>query len=316
MFSMRPTRILFFLAVIFFSAAIISCNRNPGKELDTPVSGNIRISVDESYLPLISEEMEVFHALYTRAKVQAKYTDENTAVNDLLNDSVKTIIINRTLTENETAALKQYGITPRVTKIAIDAVALVVHNENPDSMMSYEQLSKIMRGETQIWNPRKGQSKPDSIIIVFDNKQSSNARFLKEAFLGQAAFPKNVFAVNSNSEVIDYVAAHKKSLGVIGVNWVSDKNDSMVNDFLEKVKVVSLAPSGSGTNPEYYKPYQAYVALKNYPLIRDVYSISREVRVGLGTGFASFIASDKGQMIVRRAGMLPATIPVRIVNTN
>jgi phosphate transport system substrate-binding protein len=130
------------------------------------------------------------------------------------------------------------------------------------------------------------------------------------------AFPKNVFAVNSNSEVIDYVAAHKKSLGVIGVNWVSNKNDSMVNDFLEKVKVVSLAPSGSGTNPEYYKPYQAYVALKNYPLIRNVYSISREVRIGLGTGFASFIASDKGQMIVRRAGMLPATIPVRIVNTN
>jgi phosphate transport system substrate-binding protein len=104
-------------------------------------------------------------------------------------------------------------------------------------------------------------------------------------------------------------------LGVIGVNWVSDKGDSLVNDFLEKVKVVSLAPPGSGANPEYYKPYQAYVALKYYPLIRDVFGISREARVGLGTGFVSFIASDKGQMIVRRAGMLPATIPVRIVNT-
>ena len=75
-----------------------------------------------------------------------------------------------------------------------------------------------------------------------------------------------------------------------------------------------MAPPGSGANPEYYKPYQAYIALKHYPLIRDVYSISREARAGLGTGFASFIASDKGQMIVRRAGMLPATIPVRIVD--
>src|SRR5262249_4798817 len=101
----------------------------------------------------------------------------------------------------------------------------------------------------------------------------------------------------------------------MGVNWVSDKNDSTVNDFLEKVKVVSLAPEGSGVNPEYYKPYQAYIALKHYPLIRDVFCVSRESRAGLGTGFASFIASDKGQMIVRRAGMLPATIPVRIVNT-
>jgi phosphate transport system substrate-binding protein len=309
-------RILFFLTLVFFAAAIISCNTEPGKEQDTPVSGSINISVDESYQPLISAELEVFHALYQRAKVHASYTDENTAVNNLLSDSVKTIIINRTLTENETAALKQYGITPRVTKLAIDAVALVVHNENPDSMLTYEQLSKIMRGEIQTWNSVSGNSKPDSIIIVFDNKQSSNARFLKETFLKESAFPKNVFAVNSNAEVIDYIAAHKRALGVIGVNWVSDKNDSLTGNFLEKVRVVSLAPPGSGTNPEYYKPYQAYVALKYYPLIRDVFGISREARAGLGTGFVSFIASDKGQMIVRRAGMLPATIPVRIVDIN
>jgi phosphate transport system substrate-binding protein len=310
------SRAIFFFPVIFFAALIISCNTKPGKELDTPVSGNINISVDESYMPLVSAEQDVFHALYQRAKVHIKYTDENTAINDLLNDSVKTIIINRTLTENETASLKQYGITPRVTKLAIDAVALVVHNENPDSMLTYEQLSKIMCGEIQTWNGLSGKSKRDSIVIVFDNKQSSNARFLKETFLKESAFPSNVFAVNSNAEVINYVAAHKRALGVIGVNWISDKNDSLVNDFLEKVKVVSLAPLGSVASQEYYKPYQAYVSLKYYPLIRDVFSISREVRVGLGTGFVSFIASDKGQMIVRRAGMLPATIPVRIVDIN
>jgi ABC-type phosphate transport system substrate-binding protein len=307
--------ISFFLLLIF-SAITISCNTQPGKELDTPVSGNINISVDESYQPLISAEQDVFQALYQRAKVNITYTDENTAINNLLNDTVKTIIINRKLTENEAAALKQYGITPRVTKLAVDAVALVVHNENPDSMMTYEQLSEIMQGKIQRWNTVSGKSKPDSIIIVFDNKQSSNARFLKETFLKESAFPKNVFAVNSNAEVINYVAAHKRALGVIGVNWVSDKGDSAVNNFLEKVKVVSLAPLGSGPNPEYYKPYQAYVALKYYPLIRDVFGISRETRVGLGTGFVSFVASDKGQMIIRRAGMLPATIPVRIVNVN
>src|SRR5258705_6687480 len=232
--------ISYYLLLTFFSAAIISCNTKPYKELDTPVSGNINIVVDESYLPLISAEQDVFHALYQRAKVNITYTDENTAINNLLNDSVKTIIINRKLTDNESAALKQYGITPRVTKLAVDAVALVVHNENPDSMMAYEQLSGIMRGEIQTWNRLNGKSKPDSIIIVFDNKQSSNARFLKETFLKESAFPKNVFAVNSNEEVINYVAAHKRALGVIGVNWVSDKNDSLVNDFLGKVKVVSL----------------------------------------------------------------------------
>jgi phosphate transport system substrate-binding protein len=162
----------------------------------------------------------------------------------------------------------------------------------------------------------KDKSNADSIIVVFDNKHSSNARFLKEKFLGEAPFPPNVFAVNSNTEVINYVSQNKRALGVIGVNWISDKNDTMVHNFLGKIRVVSLTPPGSGRNAEYYQPYQAYVALKQYPLTRDVYCISAEAWTGLGTGFASFVASDKGQMIVRRAGMLPATIPVRIVNTN
>ena len=282
--------------------------------MDTPVSGKIKIGVDESYQPLISAEQEVFQALYNRAHVNIRYTDENTAVNDLLNDSVKMIIINRLLTPNETEILDQRKITPRETKIAIDAVALVVHNDNPDSRMTYEQLSEIIQGKIQTW-PLKGQSKTDSIIVVFDNKQSSNARFLKEKFLGEKSFPQNVFAVNSNAEVINYVSANKRALGVIGVNWVSDKNDSTVHNFLKKIRVVSLAPPGAGANTEYYQPYQAYVALNYYPLTRDVYCISAEGRTGLGTGFASFIASDKGQTIVRRAGMVPATIPVRIVNT-
>lgn len=312
---MRSISRLVILSAVFFF--VISCNREPGREADTPVSGNIRIGTDEAYQPLISAELDVFHALYTRAHLDVKYTDENTAVNDLLNDSVKMVILNRLLTPAEAKVLQQSRqITPRETKIAVDAVALIVHPENPDSMMRYEQLSEIMQGNILTWKQLNSRSKPDSIIIVFDNKHSSNARFLKEKFLGETPFPQNVFAVNSNSEVINYVAADKKALGVIGVNWISDKNDSAVHNFLEKIRVVSLAPAGSGPNTEYYQPYQAYVALKYYPLTRDVYCISAEGRAGLGTGFASFVASDKGQMIVRRAGMLPATVPVRIVDTN
>jgi phosphate transport system substrate-binding protein len=61
------------------------------------------------------------------------------------------------------------------------------------------------------------------------------------------------------------------------------------------------------------KPYQAYIALKQYPLWRTVQITLREPRVGLGTGFASFVASDKGQRIVLKSGLVPATAPVRII---
>jgi phosphate transport system substrate-binding protein len=58
------------------------------------------------------------------------------------------------------------------------------------------------------------------------------------------------------------------------------------------------------------------VALKQYPLRRQVIIISREARTGLGSGFATFVASDKGQRIILKAGMVPAKMPVRIVEVS
>jgi phosphate transport system substrate-binding protein len=308
--------ILFAGCLLPVACFLFSCNSTPPRETDTPVSGRINIAVDESYQPFISQEVEVFNSIYSDANVNAKYADENSVVQMLLEDSVRLAVLNRKLTGEESKVLEQYGIVPRVIKIAIDAIALIVNPENPDSSMTAEVLRKIIRGENKAWKQISDKSLPDSIVIVFDNSSSSNARYMKKNFLNDAAFPENVFAVKTNKDVIDYVAANKRALGIIGVNWIRDSSDSTVNDFLGKVRVVSLPPADSGMATEFYKPYQAYIALKKYPLLRDVYIISREMKSGLGTGFASFVAGDSGQRIVRRAGLLPATIPVRLIQVN
>jgi phosphate transport system substrate-binding protein len=83
---------------------------------------------------------------------------------------------------------------------------------------------------------------------------------------------------------------------------------------MNRIRVVSLVPVNPQTDEApTMKPFQAYVALKQYPLWRNVQITLREPRVGLGTGFASFVASDSGQRIVLKSGLVPATAPVRIV---
>ena len=129
-------------------------------------------------------------------------------------------------------------------------------------------------------------------------------------------FPSYCFAVNTNKEVLDYVEQHKNAIGVIGVSWISDQDDASVKNFLSRVRVMALSDKENPTADEYVQPYQAYIALKQYPLTREVYMISREGRAGLGTGFVSFVAGDAGQRIIRLAGLLPATMPVRIINNN
>ena len=150
---------------------------------------------------------------------------------------------------------------------------------------------------------------------MFDQTGSANARFLKEKFLSDKNFQPNCFALKSNKEVIDYVSKQKNAVGLIGVNWISDEDDTTAMSFLKQVKVVALS-NDTAQDKEYYQPYQAYIALNQYALTRDVFLISRESHNGIGTGFASFVAGDQGQRLVRLKGLLPATMPVRIVRVN
>jgi phosphate transport system substrate-binding protein len=133
--------------------------------------------------------------------------------------------------------------------------------------------------------------------------------------VGQKSLPG--YALKTNEEVIKYVSENKNALGIVGVNWISDKDDPKAMKFRSGVNVVGImGDPGDLGDDYYYQPYQAYFATKQYPLLREIYSISREPRAGLATGFASFISSDKGQKIILKAGLLPASAPIRIIQTN
>jgi phosphate transport system substrate-binding protein len=167
-----------------------------------------------------------------------------------------------------------------------------------------------MRGEITRWDQIGGNSKA-GIEIVFDNPGSGVVRHLKDSIAKVEKLPANCFAVKNNEAVVDYVSKNKNALGVIGVEWISDSDDSTTNTFLSRAKVVGV--SGDSIH---FQPYQAYMALKHYPLTRTITTINREGRTGLGTGFVAFFASERGQRIVLKAGLVPKTMPLRIVQVN
>ena len=308
------------LALLLLSQLFVSCNSSPSHDpyTDTPTSGEILIVADESYQPIIQVQLDTFMKIYKYAKINVRYLPEAEVFNQLLNnDSVRLAIVSRELTAGEKTHFDNQKIIPRSLTVARDAIALVVNKDNADTAITYEQLGEIINGNISKWSQLNNGGLKDSILIVFDRNGSANSRFLGETFLKGKEFPKNTFATNSNSSVVEYVSSVKGALGVISVNWISDMDDSLANSFLKSVNVVALSlPDTGKTEREFNKPMQAYIALKTYPLLRDVLIISREGRNGLGTGFASFVAGDKGQRMIRLMGLLPATMPVRIIQVN
>jgi phosphate transport system substrate-binding protein len=324
-FSVSKNR-AFLGALLLATGVLPACSSsNSDKYSDTPTSGKVSISVDETFAPILESQVDTFQKLYPDAHIKATYQPEDSVILDLLNDKAKLAIVSRDLTDEEKAEMTKQKMSPVVTHVGIDGLAIILHPSNPDSLLTLKMLRSIFSGQTTSWPQVSGQKKLSDINVVFDANRSSTLRFVRDSLLRGQPLTKRVFAANSNPEALAYVAAHPTAIGVVGVNWVSDHDDPNVMSFLRSVRVASITARANPTKDDYIPPYPRYLApyspeqlkansdLQRYPLQRNIYVINREARTGLGSGFASFVAGQKGQLIFYKSGLLPAKMQARIM---
>lgn len=313
---------LFATSLLLISLNLLSCQESKKGPTDTPTQGKIHIAVDEAFLPVIAAEITAFKGFYPKATVIPHYVDEKTGFDLLMKDSVRLVISSRPFSDAEIAYFKEKTLSVKSAKIATDAIAVVLNHSNPDTLLKLSQVKALLNGAD--WKSINGKGQSGKPILVFDKKTSSNVLAL-ERKLGMEPGKLDASGIvytGGDRETINYVHDHPNSIGFIGVNWISDLEDPTQTRFKSGVHVAHLMPDSMEkllannpltTNEEYFQPLQAYLAQGFYPLTRDMFVASREARSGLGTGFTAWLASDKGQRIVLKAGLLPATMPIRVV---
>jgi phosphate transport system substrate-binding protein len=300
---------ILFLALVALFAACEQPKTKTGKTLDTPTTGEINIMVDEGYRPIIESSIDVFDSIYKQAKINARYVAEGEAVSALLRDSVQVVVITRQLAADEMKFFESRGFKPRITPVAYDALAFILHPDNRDTVFTKDQISQVLTGKITKWSELNPASKLGDIRIVFDHPLSGTVRYVKDSVIAGANLSPKASALKTNAEVIDYVAKNKSAIGVISANWISDTDDGGVQKFLKEIKLADIAAATGETG---YGPYQAYLAKNWYPYKRTVYIVNAQARNGLGLGFASYLAAD-GQRIVLKDGLLPANAVTRLI---
>jgi len=275
---------------------------------DTGASGNhisdsSKMVVDESLQPIVDEELYIFKALDSTEHPKVTYAPENTAVNLLLADSLRFAILPRDLYPNEYKTLRDRNVYPRVGRFAIDAIAIIVNKASNDTTITVSEIKNMLNG----------QAKQDKNII-FDNPNSGLVRYLKELSGNTALTGKNIFSLKSNKDVIKYVAGHPNSIGIAGFAWLNDP-DKDYADAVDNVKIVAVRNDvGKNQSAAYYTPSQTTLALKQYPLTRDLFIVNATGKTGLGKAFEYFVRGDRGQRIILKSGILPDNIPDREIN--
>lgn len=300
--------VLILISIISFSV-LSSCSNSTTTD-KVPNDFNPTIYVDETLEPVIKEELFVFNSI-DGVEIKAVYVPGEVAIKALLNDSTSLIIVPNTLTQNQVEHLNKMTYYPKTSKIAIDAVSFITSSTIKSINLTYSQVADIISGKISTWNEFSAENKNLPLQVVFDNKESSTVRFIVDSVSKSASMGSNVTALQNNHSVIEYVANNKNAIGIIGVSWISDRNDSLHLSFLDKINVVSI--SNKNDSESFYKPYQAYMYDGVYPFTRNVYTINKETYSGILSRFVTFLNNDKGQRIILKSGLYPSNAPVRLI---
>ncbi len=287
-----------------FSLLAYACGNPNGNKIpkETPTSGTINISVDESFKPVMDSQIKVFESSFPNARINVHYKPEAACFRDLANkDSARLIIVTRELNKQEESFYKDsFHLVPTYGILAYDAIAIVVNNKSKDTILTMDDVRSLLSGNSG-----------DKQVVMDGVSATSTVRYAIDSVLHGQPLGKNVAAAKSSEDVINYVAAHENTFGFVGVSWLGDQDDPEQLRFLQKVKIAAIR-CVSCLGETYVEPYQANIVLKRYPMIRGLYYILNEDFSGIGNNFVNFLQFERGQLIFRRAYLVPGRMSFEI----
>ena len=269
------------------------------------VSGNLNSVGSDSLNNLMTLWAEGFRAMYPNVNIQIEGKGSSTAPPALIEGTAQLGPMSRAMKAAEIDAFeKKYGHKPTEVKVAIDALAVFVHKDNPIKGFSMDQLDSIFsstnkRGGKPIntWGELglTGEWANRPISLYGRNSASGTYGFFKEHALKNGDYRSTVKEQPGSSSVVQGIA---NDLGSIGYSGIGYKTSG--------VKALALTEAAGGAMHE---PTLENSLSGAYPMARFLYIYvnkkPNESMDKLVHEFVKFVNSKEGQEVVVKDGYYP-----------
>ena len=277
----------------------------PDYTVTSGVSGNLNAVGSDTLINLMTFWGEGFKARYPNVNAQVEGKGSSTAPVALTSGAANVGPMSREMKSSEVAGFAgKFGYKPTKIAVAIDALAVFVHKDNPVKGLSLSQIDGIFsstrkRGGQDIntWGDVKltGAFASKTISSFGRNSASGTYGFFKELSLKNGDYKSSIKEQPGSSAVVQGVAAE---LGGIGYSGIGYKTSG--------VKALALS---SDDNSPFAEANYANCLNGSYPLARFLYvyvnkSPSKDMDK-LTSEFMTFVLSKQGQEIVIKDGYFP-----------
>jgi phosphate transport system substrate-binding protein len=291
----------------------IVCSACQEEQRESPTKGNLTIISSEDVYPVIDLQVKDFTRVYDQSKITHLSSSTRDAIVQLLNDSVKLIVSTRDFNDEEKKVIADNHLDVVATKIAYDGVAVIVNDQNALTKLSVDALKKILTGKIDRWSRIKESKLTSAIVIAIGDPNSGVYEYLASRIIGSDKPATTVLPCATTREVLKVVSEHPNAIGFVGISWLSA---APANVTVLEIGDPNFKSDSTSTTLEYFSPHQAHIYRNYYPLSRPIYIFTHNAGRGVAVGFTSFAAGADGQKILVKNGLVPATMPVRLVQLN
>jgi phosphate transport system substrate-binding protein len=292
-------RIYLFFLILLFGLPLLGGCRAATAQGEPLVAGSDRALQNKGSDTLVNLALawaERYRELHPDIAIAVTGGGSGTGIAALINGTVDIANASRQMKEDEIAAAEANGFDPVEFTVAIDAIAIVVHPDNPVSQLTIDQLAEIFTGRITNWRAVGGNDAP-IVLLSRETNSGTHVYFLEEIVRKGSSENTDIFApqtllMPSSVGITSEVRRNPNAIGYDGFGYVDPEHE----------KIIAVAQDADST---YVLPSVASGADGSYPIARGLYMYTAGEPTGVIGEYLNWIMGEEGQAIVAELGFVP-----------
>lgn len=269
---------------------VAGCSGGHGGEPsgDDREGGTLTIKGSDTMVILAQRWAEQYMRSHPGATIQVSGGGSGTGIAALINGTTDIANASREIRPSERRTIAQRrGAEPEEARVALDALAVYVHQNNPVQSLTMSELARMYRGEVRNWSEVGG---PDLPVVLYSRENNSGTyAYFKEHVLEDRDFAASAQTLPGTSAVINAVSRDRGGIGYGGIGYA------------EGVKTLPIAAEGG----QPIAPTLQNATSGTYPLARYLHMYTVGAPSGLAADFIEWVRSPEGQALVEATGFYP-----------
>lgn len=277
------------------------------------ISGNLSSVGSDTLANLMTMWAEAYKREYPSVNIQIQAAGSSTAPPALTEGTATLGPMSRKMKDGELSAFEQkYGYKPTAIAVAVDALAVFVHKDNPVKGLTLQQVDAIFsatrlcgaKADAKNWGDLgvTGDLAGKSIQLFGRNSVSGTYGFFKEVSLCKGDFKPNVNEQPGSASVVSSISSSLNGIGYSGIGY--------------KTSSVRTVPLAKKEGEAFIEDSEANALNGTYPLARFLYvyvnKAPNKPLNPLEAEFVKLVLSKQGQEVVMKDGYIP--LPAKVVS--